>query len=328
LFFWGMFALSIVYPVSKMNNIPKHGTPPLPAGSDEGLTKCGKVWHFFSTSDLKYFAAMQVMGYFAALCVAVLFFVTNPTVLPMPGLIILRAFLLSMVAAAIAWMLINGCFVVGGGHIKERMKVQLDTEIFKDINTIFMTLLYIMTFGSFIGYANAFPTLITTVFKEDPANYAWMGATFGSLSRVVGGIIADFIGGALLTQIATTVQILATIIAGIIVRVAQGSDDTSDKFVPFVIFIVILFTATGVGNASTFKQMATLSKDDPERRGILLGFTAAVAAYGAFIIPTIFQATIKGGFLDDCFYIFALYYALCGIINYTFYLRKGAPFPC
>merc|ERR1719258_595368 len=143
-----------------------------------------------------------------------------------------------------------------------------------------------MTFGSFIGYANAFPTLITTVFKKDAADYAWLGATCGSFARVFGGFVSDYIGGALLTQIAATVQILSTVIAGIIIRVAEGADDTSGIFPWFVFFIVSLFTATGIGNASTFKQMATLSNDDPERRGILLGFTAAVAAYGAFVIPT------------------------------------------
>jgi nitrate/nitrite transporter NarK len=312
--------------VSKMNNIPKHGGPQ--SESTEGLGPIGKACQAIRTTDLKYFAVMQMCGYMASFCVALLFIVTNPSVLPMPGLVILRAFLLSMVAGAVSWMMVNGCFVFGGGHIKQRMRLQMETEIFQDINTIFMTLLYIMTFGSFIGYANAFPTLITTVFKENAADYAWMGATFGSLSRVAGGILADYIGGALLTQIAATVQILATVIAGVIIRVAQGSDDTSGTFVPFVIFIVILFTATGVGNASTFKQMATLSKDDPERRGILLGFTAAVAAYGAFVIPTIFQAGIKGGFLDVCFYLFAIYYVACGAINYVFYLRDGCPFPC
>merc|ERR1719258_456641 len=209
-----------------------------------------------------------------------------------------------------------------------RSRSSSTAELFRDPNTLFMTLLYIMTFGSFIGYAGAFPTLISTVFLKDPQDYAWLGATCGSLSRVAGGFLSDYMGGAALTQVATTVQILATLIAGVLVRVAQGSDDNSSIFPWFVFFIVTLFTATGVGNASTFKQMATLEKDSPERRGILLGFTAAIAAYGAFVIPTIFQAGIKGGFLDVCFYVFAVYYMFCGGINYVFYLREDAPFSC
>merc|ERR1719163_1990469 len=123
-----------------------------------------------------------------------------------------------------AWFLIK---VLVPGFIKERVTLQVDTEILEDMNTVFMCLLYIMTFGSFIGYANAFPTLITTVFKEDASKYAWLGATCGSLSRVAGGFLSDFMGGALLTQIAATVQILATLAAGVIIRVASAADDPS-----------------------------------------------------------------------------------------------------
>jgi len=185
-----------------------------------------------------------------------------------------------------------------------------------------------MTFGSFIGYAGAFPSLIRTVYKKDPEDYAWMGAFIGSLARVVGGVLSDRLGGAMLTQIAMTVQTLATIAAGVIVRLSLGSGDNSELFVPFVISIVVLFTATGLGNASTFKQMATLCKEDPEKRGILLGFTAAIAAFGSFVIPTIFSAGVKGDFLDICFFVFSLYYISCGVVNYAFYCREGAPFPC
>lgn len=131
-----------------------------------------------------------------------------------------------------------------------------------------------------------------------------------------------------MTQCAATVQTLATIIAGIIVRIAQSSEDPSSLLNAFVAFIVILFTATGVGNASTFKQMSTLCGDEREKGGLMLGFTAAIAAYGAFIIPTIFTAGIKGGFLDVCFYVFALYYLGCAGLNYWLYFRDGAEFPC
>ena len=133
---------------------------------------------------------MQSFAYCSSLCVALLFFVTNPVVTPMPGLVILRAFLLTMVAGGIVWTMLYGCFIFP--HIKERMKLQVDTGLFTDLNTLFMTLLYIMTFGSFIGYANAFPQLITTVFKRDPQDYAWLGATCGSFARVAGGVLSDF----------------------------------------------------------------------------------------------------------------------------------------
>jgi NNP family nitrate/nitrite transporter-like MFS transporter len=306
-----------MYPVAMhMNNIPGHGRPR--SKSD------GEAMRLLNP-ELMYFANMQAFAYFSSVCVASLFFLTNPVVNPMPGLVILRAFFLCLLAGAIVSFLLS---MACNPHIKERFKFQMDTKLFQDPNTLFMTLLYIMTFGSFIGYAGAFPTLITTVFKRDPQDFAWMGATGGSVARVIGGFLSDYMGGAMLTQIATTVQILATLITGVLVRVAQGSDDNSSIFPWFVFFIVTLFTATGIGNASTFKQMATLEKDSPDRRGLLLGITAAIAAYGAFVIPTIFGAGIAGGFLDICFYGFAIFYIGCGALNYMFYFREGCPFPC
>jgi len=181
--------------------------------------------------------------------------------------------------------------------------------ILRDGNTLIMCLLYIMTFGSFIGYSRAFAQLIGSLFGKDPVAYSWLGPLFGSLMRVAGGFVADYLGGATLTQISATVQVLSTLIVAIIIRVAQSSDDPSGQFGWFVFFFIVLFTATGLGNASTFKQMATLCKDDPEKRGSLLGFTAAIAAYCAFIIPTLTSAGVTYGFVDVVFYIFALYYA-------------------
>ncbi len=82
--------------------------------------------------------------------------------------------------------------------------------------------------------------------------------------------------GAALTQICAIVQLLATLVVGIIYRVARGSDDTSTLFPTFIVFFVMLFTATGLGNGSTFKQIATLTRDSHEKRGT----HAYVASYG------------------------------------------------
>jgi NNP family nitrate/nitrite transporter-like MFS transporter len=104
-------------------------------------------------------------------------------------------------------------------------------SIFNDKHNWIMTWLYTMTFGSFIGYANAFPKLIDDVFgviRVDAlgnpltesiinpnaplsSSYIWIGAGVGALIRPVGGWLSDKIGGARVTHWDTIVMIGATI---------------------------------------------------------------------------------------------------------------------
>merc|ERR1719329_1732789 len=321
-----------------MNNMPSHGMTlaPLKSGGKEPFT----TWRAYIVAQLisvrttlqqnkefEYFFLIQGAGCLASFLISLLFVASNPVVAGDAGLTITRAFFFCPLAAILAWysLTIIGWFQP---HIAERMQLQLDTQILKDRNTLVMCLLYIMTFGSFIGYARAFAQLISTLFGRDPVAYSWLGPLFGSLMRVAGGFVADYLGGAVLTQISATIQVLSTLIVAIIIRVAQSSDDPSGQFGWFVFFFVVLFTATGLGNASTFKQMATLCADNPEKRGVMLGFTAAVAAYCAFIIPPLTSAGVQFGFIDVVFYIFAIYYGVCAGLNYLLYYRTDAPFPC
>ena len=62
--------------------------------------------------------------------------------------------------------------------------------------------------------------------------------------------------------------------------------------------------------------------------GPVLGWTSAVAAYGAFLIPKIFATHIKAGTPEYALYGFALYYASCLGVNWWYYARKGAEIPC
>ena len=123
----------------------------------------------------------------------------------------------------------------------------------------------------------------------------------GSLARAVGGPLSDYTGGAVLTAIAMTLQILGTFGMSIIVRVTLGAPDRVALFTPFLICILTLFIGTGLGNASTFKQIGMLF--EPMQRGPVLGFTAACAAYGAFVVPTVVGAGVTGGYVDVVFYV-------------------------
>jgi len=219
--------------------------------------------------------------------------------------------------------------------IKAKLRVQ--SVIFKDKHTWLMTWLYIMTFGSFIGYSSSFPKIIKDVFGYLPNgdinpnapnvdHYAWMGACVGSLARPVGGWLSDKWTGATVTHWGTIIEVVSTVLVGVFVRLAMDSDTPEDYFFPFLICFLFLFGATGSSNGSTFRQMSVMFP--PEKAGPVLGWTSAVAAYGAAVFPACFGAGLKGDFVDIVLYVFAAYYTTCLAVNYWYYYRKGCEKPC
>ncbi|MBV1865280.1 MAG: antiporter [Rhodobacteraceae bacterium] len=214
-------------------------------------------------------------------------------------------------------------------------------QIFGNKHTWAMTVIYTMTFGSFIGYAATFALAIKVVFgfqhvmvdgvmTHDLVNpngpsaltYAWMGAFIGALIRPVGGMIADKIGGAKVTQIISIVMVASALGVAYFLKLAYVSATPEVYFFPFMILFLILFAMTGIGNGSTFRTIAVVF--NKEQAGPVLGWTAAVAAYGAFIIPKVFGEQIKAATPEYALYGFAVFYMVCIIINWWFYLRPGA----
>jgi len=219
--------------------------------------------------------------------------------------------------------------------VKENLKTQF--AIFDNKHNWIMTYLYTMTFGSFIGYSAAFPLLIRVVFGElpdgsinpnapNPFAYAWLGPLVGSLVRPVGGWISDKLGGAKVTQWDTVVMILSALGVAYYVKQASASNQPEQFFIPFLILFLILFITTGIGNGSTFRMVPIIFK--PSEAGPVLGWTAAVAAYGAFIIPRVFGQQVKAGTPEYALYGFAIYYFTCLILNWYYYARKGAEIEC
>ena len=118
----------------------------------------------------------------------------------------------------------------------------------------------------------------------------------------------------------------STILAGYLVKLAGQSETPEDYFIPFVVTFVVMFATTGIGNGSTFRTIAMVF--DNEQAGPVLGWTSAVAAYGAFIIPQVFGGQIELGRPPNALYGFALYYTSCLAVNWWFYARKHAEKPC
>ena len=226
------------------------------------------------------------------------------------------------------------------GPMKEGVAKQF--QIFRDKHTWSMTLLYIVTFGSFIGFSMALPLSMKVIFGvshvRDAAGvmqhtlsnanapavlaYAWIGPFVGAFIRPVGGWVSDKVGGSIVTQIISAVMVVASVAVGYVMMLAYQSATPEQYFLPFMLLFVVLFAASGIGNGSTFRTIGVIF--DRQQAGPVLGWTSAIAAYGAFIAPVVIGAQIKAGTPQYAMYGFAVFYALCLILNWWFYLRRNA----
>jgi NNP family nitrate/nitrite transporter-like MFS transporter len=226
------------------------------------------------------------------------------------------------------------------GTMKDNIAAQF--AIFKNKHTWSMTVLYIVTFGSFIGFSMALPLSITVIFgishvpdasgvlqhtlknpnAPSALTYAWIGPFVGALVRPIGGWLSDKTGGSIVTQIISAVMVVASASVGYVMWLAYQSASPEQYFLTFMLLFVLLFTASGIGNGSTFRTIAVIF--DRQQAGPVLGWTSAIAAYGAFIAPVVIGQQIKAGTPEVAMYGFAIFYALCLVLNWWVYLRAGA----
>ena len=209
--------------------------------------------------------------------------------------------------------------------------------ITKNKHTWIMSYIYIGTFGSFIGYSAAFPLLIKTQFPEITLAIAFLGPLVGSLSRPFGGLLADKVGGAIVTFWNFIAMGAAT--AGVLYFV--GIKD----FTGFLAMFLILFVTTGIGNGSTYRMIPSIFREENLRKtkgggeagrtlafktasieaGAALGFIGAIGACGGYFIPRGFGASISStGGPQLALLIYLAFYATCLALTWWFYLRRSS----
>ena len=226
------------------------------------------------------------------------------------------------------------------GPMKEAVVKQY--AIFRDKHTWSLTALYIVTFGSFIGFSMALPLAMKVIFdvvhipdasgvmthtKHNPnalpiLAFAWIGPFVGAAVRPIGGWISDKWGGSIVTQIISVVMVAASVAVGYVMKLAYSSATPEVHFPMFLGLFLVLFAASGIGNGSTFRTIGVIF--DRDRAGPVLGWTSAVAAYGAFVAPIVIGNQIKAGTPELAMYGFAVFYAACLLLNWWFYLRRNA----
>lgn len=186
--------------------------------------------------------------------------------------------------------------------------------IVKRKHTWIMTILYVATFGSFIGYSAAFPLLLKSQFPEH-LSLAFLGALVAAAARPVGGWISDRLGGAKVT-------------AYVLVAMAIGAMGViyflnAKQFPGFLASFLVLFLASGIGSGSTFQMIPNIFI--PKEAAPVIGFAAAFAAYGSFFIPKLFGWSVKTtGTPVTAFYFFIGVYVISFAINWFYYQRKTA----
>ena len=226
------------------------------------------------------------------------------------------------------------------GPMKEGVAKQF--QIFRNKHTWSMTALYIVTFGSFIGFSMALPLSMKIIFgishvpgpdgvMQHTLNnpnapsvlaYAWIGPFVGAAVRPLGGWISDKVGGSIVTEIISAVMVVASVAVGYVMMQAYGSATPEAHFPMFLGLFIVLFFASGIGNGSTFRSIGVIF--DRQQAGPVLGWTSAIAAYGAFVAPIVIGDQIKLGTPQYAMYGFAAFYAVCLVLNWWFYLRADA----
>ncbi|MDP6434319.1 MAG: MFS transporter [Arenicellales bacterium] len=228
---------------------------------------------------------------------------------------------------------------VGMNDIKSAKSSFKDQSIiFKRKHNWTMCWLYTGTFGSFIGYSAGFPLLAKSQFPEvDSLQFIFLGPLIGALSRAFTGWISDRIGGGRVTL--WTFVLMAAAVGGVLFFI--GIKDQPGAFWGFFAMFMILFFGTGVGNASTFQMIPVIMRNEigrlmPELTGsdrvrqankesaAIIGFTSAIAAYGAFFIPKSYGSSIAlTGGPSAALWAFLIFYVTCVALTWFVYTRPG-----
>ena len=210
--------------------------------------------------------------------------------------------------------------------------------IFQRKHNWIMCWLYTGTFGSFIGYSAGFPLLTNILFPEVNAlSYAFLGPLVGALARSGTGWLADRYGGGRVTLFVFVLMMAG--VSGVLWAIGMRAEPWA--FSAFFAAFLVLFFATGVGNASTFQMIpAIMAKEmdrlmpaaDAEARrkqaekeaAAITGFTSAIAAFGAFFIPKGYGTSIAlTGGPEAALWAFLGFYVSCLLITWAVYTRKG-----
>ena len=238
----------------------------------------------------------------------------------------------------------------------EDYEIRMSTmrAVLSERHTWVIALLYIGTFGSFIGFSFAFGQVLQINFIASGQNtaqaslhaaqIAFLGPLLGSLSRVYGGRLADRVGGGRVTLGVFCLMILA---AGILVSAStfgahHGAHGTAPApgatMFGYVAGFIALFILSGIGNGSVYKMIPTIFEarsrslpvSEDERRhwsrsmaGALIGLTGAIGALGGVGVNlALRQSYLSNGTATAAFWAFVMFYVAASVLTWAVYVRR------
>jgi NNP family nitrate/nitrite transporter-like MFS transporter len=212
-------------------------------------------------------------------------------------------------------------------------------EVSRHSETWIMSLLYIGTFGSFIGFGFAFGQVLLVQFPEQfpqpvkAAALTFLGPLLGSLIRPFGGALADRFKG----SVVTFFNFIAMAVGALIVL---GASQINSLPI-FIAGFVMLFIFSGIGNGSTYKMIPAifhakaqlevgagldLAEADHRairRAGALIGLAGAIGALGGVMVNLAFRQsflTLKNG--DGAYIAFIAFYAVCCLATWAVFMHQ------
>lgn len=239
-----------------------------------------------------------------------------------------------LIAAGCAWFFMDN-LRVGRATLRDQF------AIVKRKHTWTITLIYVATFGSFVGYSAGLPLMMKTEFPSFSLSLAFLGPLVGSLARPVGGWISDRFGGARVAFVTLIGMLLVSM--GLIHFLTNKAQPGA--FTNFLALSVVLFAFAGLGNGAVYQMIPASFRKfhlqqcgeegiDARNRALLLakretaaavGFIGAVAAYGGWLIPQIFGLSISTtGSPHRALEAIMGLYLVCLVVLWRNYLRDDS----
>ncbi|WP_322858672.1 nitrate/nitrite transporter [Mycobacterium europaeum] len=235
-------------------------------------------------------------------------------------------------------------------NLEHGIEVATVRSVMFERDTWVLALLYVGTFGTFIGFSFAFAQVLQINFVASgqgaaqaslhAAQLAFVGPLLGSLSRIYGGRLADRYGGNRVTLAVFAGMVVATaVLTGVATHDDHSHRPTSGATMAgYIVCLLVLFLLAGLGKGSVFKLIPaviearshTLDVTEAERchwsrnmSGALIGFAAAAGAFGGVAVNLALRQSYQSTGSDSAaFGLFLVMYVAAAIITWTMYVRR------
>ena len=183
----------------------------------------------------------------------------------------------------------------------------------------YCSILYNMTFGSFIGFTMALPLVLEFVFGYSTLTLVWMGPFIALLARPFGQWLAKVFGGALVTQLSLLLMMIFAAMSGRYMYFAQHGV-TELYFEPFFMSMLGLIFTSALGNGSVVVSMTKIFPRTYTHR--ILTWAGIIAMLGAVYLPLRFAWALQSQKIDTVYIDFIIFYVIGLLLNGFIYLRR------